>query len=512
MKITILDAYGFSTHEQLVAWIAKTYGLTVETQALNPHRIRRERIAQRLRLYRNDGRAEFERLIERIFTKADVQDQRKKMLDVATEQNVTQRIVHEVASLYDQPAVRELASKDDTAKLKELATELELDEVMQEGQRLTFLCNETLLWRTKDEEGDELRLITPDAFDAIPHPRRKLREIGFLLDAAPGFIPQGVDPRRLPHYELWDSTYRYLISAEGKLVDENGGPASSPIEHGQDGIPGVLMHRRKPVDCILDDRAGRDITAAHLGVGLLEVMAMRLMKSQGERQPVLQGNLAAYAAGQSMDGEKPLMLPPEVVASMLDTKTDPDHYMRKSKDKVTAVCLSYGINYDQYTNSESDMSGRAYQLRRAKLTEIRNEQVRRGIVHERRVMVLVGFDSKGMTVDYQEQTIPQDAAEEIALLKEKMPLGLDSPVQYRMRKNPEETREQAIASIRKNLAEYALLMLEVRALNMPSNANADNTGKSPQENGADGGKSSGSDPAGGKPDLRKIAREVINAA
>src|SRR5258708_14755125 len=107
-----------------------------------------------------------------------------------------------------------------------------------------------------------------------------------------------------------------------------------PQEHGFTRIPGVLLHRREPDDCLLDSRFGRDITVAHDGVVLLEIMIMRLSKSQGERQPVLKGNLANVAKNQPMNGEDPVALPPGVEAEMLDMQTDPDHYILAKKDKL----------------------------------------------------------------------------------------------------------------------------------------------------------------------------------
>jgi hypothetical protein len=503
MTFTLLETYGFANHAAVVAWVAKVYGIR-DNQYQNEHRVRRERIAQRLRLYRDDGRKEFERIIDRIFTKSDVRDQRKAMIEVASEQNVTQRIAHDIASLYDQPAVRELADKSRQIEFQRLSTALELDEVMQEAQRLTFVCNETLLWRTRDPElGDELRVITPDLFDAIPHPRRALKEIAFLIDAAPVHVPEGVNRASLPHYELWDAKYKYLISAEGNLVDEHGGFSKDPIEHGLKRIPGVLLHRRKPADRLLDDREGRDIVSAHLGSGLLEIMAMRLMKSQGERQPILKGNLASLATGQSMDGEKPLMLPPEVVAEMLDTKTDPDHYMRKKRDKLTSVGAKYGFSYEQLMNTDSGeaASGKVFQMRRMKQTELRNEQRRRWLVHERAVTELLDFDPTGARYDFQEQTIPADASEEMGLLKDRIAYGLDSPVKFAQRKNPDMTKDQVVAMIDENLEEYATVIKKVRALNMSTEATADDPGKNPEDNGKDN--AAKDDPAAAREDAKK---------
>lgn len=475
-------------HLQLVRWVVNEYGLANST-FMNRHRLRREGVAQRLRLYRDDGRTEFERIVNLIFEKDDVRESRRKMIEVACEQNVTRRIVDEVASLYDRPAVRTLGNLQDTERLRELSIAIELDEVMQEAHRLTFLCNEVLLWQQRgdEDEPNELVIVTPDTFDAIPHPRKRVTPAGYLLDMAPVSI-SGTDVSSLPHYELWDDKYRYLISGNGNLVDERGQVTNAPLEHGLGRIPGVLWHRRKPVDRILDDRHGRDFIAAHLGVGLLSIMIMQLSKAQGERQPVLKGNLASMAKDQSMSGEGPIALPPEVEAFMLDTKTDPEHYLAVKKDKLGGVAQTYGMSYEEFTYASRASSGKEWQAKRSKLIELRNEQRRRGVLHERQTVRLVGFDTKGMRVDYQEQAIPQEAMEAVNLLREMMKLGLDSPVAFAMRLNPDLTREEAVAWMKKNLADYATLVVWARALNIRSDADASKPGRSPEENGADNGR------------------------
>jgi len=491
--VTALVELYKTDHAALVAWAIKTYGIDAGASYLNSHRLRREAIAQRLRLYRDDGRMEIERLIDSVFTQPDTRLARRKMIDVACELNVTARITDEVASLYDQPAVRTLASRND--EFRDHALEIGLDELMQEAHRLCWICNEVLLWQqvgSEPGEYPELLIVTPDTFDAIPNPRAKLKPAGFVLDMAPCTMVEGYARSRLPHYEIWDDTFRYLINGNGQLVDEAGQATREPIRHGLGRIPGVLWHRRKPVDRILDSRHGRDIVSAHLAVALLSVMIMQLAKSQGERQPVLQGNLANVAKNQSMNGEGPVALPPEVQAFMLDTRTDPDHYLSGKKDKLTSVGLRYGLSYEQLTNTEGgDSSGKLFQLRRQKLTELRGEQRRRAYSHERGTVALMGYEVRGLRVDHSEQAVPQDAAEKVALLKDKMKLGLDSVVAYVMRENPDLTRTEAIDFIKQNLADYATLITWLRALNVPSGADAENPGRSPQDNGADNGADQG---------------------
>ena len=494
------ELYGVD-HAALVAWAVKTYGLNgdLNSQINNEHRLRRESIARRLRLYRDQATADVERIIDLIYETDDYKIALKKLIPVALEQNVTRRIVDEIASLYDRPALRTFPKEEDTKRFRDEETRLHLHEVKQQEHRLLTLCNEILEWQFEGADGKrKLRLVTPDAFDAIPHPRDTLVEAGLIVDMPPTTIRTGADRAALPHYELWDDTYRYLINAIGHLVDASGKMVPAPEKHGLGRIPGALLHRREPTTCILDSSHGADIESCHLGVALINVMTMRLAKSQGERQPVLQGNLAAMATGQTMNGERPLLLPPEVVASMLDTKTTPEHYLAIKKDKISSTAVTYGMSYEQVTNSETADSGKLYELRREKLKEIRNESRRRAVQHEAQTAELIGFDPTGMRLDYQEQSLPQDAAEKVALMREKSKLGLDSPVKFLQREDPDLSREDAIAEIMSNQRDYALVIEMVRALNMPANADAENPGRTPQQNGADNQpkKSDGSDDDG----------------
>lgn len=476
-----------TSHAGLLEWIKRTYGLGLHTGALNTHKLRREAMAQRIRLYRDDGRQDFERIIERVFNTADVIEARKRMVDVASEQNVTARIVDEVASLYDTPATRTLADQQATEALREHAIDIQLDETMQEAQRLTFLCNEVLLWQQAAlEQGEraQLHITTPDTFDAIPDPRApKVRAAGYLFQVTPQSVAEDVSS--LPHFEVWDDTFRYLLNANGNLCNELGVLVPAPIEHGLGRIPGVLWHRRKPVDVILDQRAGRDFISAHLGCGLLSVMIMILAKNQGERQPMLRGNLANVAKNQSATGEGPIALPPEVDAFMLDTKTDPDHYLGIKKDKLGSVAHRYGMSYEQITYAAVPTSGKDWQARRGKLLELRGEQLVRARTHERETIGLIGYDVRGMRTDYAEQAMPEDAREKLELWREMMKLGLASPVDYARSLNPDLSRDEAIAWIKSNLADFAALIVWLRALNLPADGDASNPGRSPEQNGAD---------------------------
>jgi hypothetical protein len=497
------------THAQLVTHVCRTFGVGVEPtiQFMHPHRMRRETIARRLRLYRDQATIDVEAIISQIYETEEYQRTLKRYVPIALEQNVTRRIIDEVASLYDRPVLRMLKDESKMPQFRAEEKRLHLHELAQEGHRLLTLCNEVLQWWHKGADGKgKIRLVTPDVFDAVPHPMDSLVAAGFLIDMAPTTHLTGESKNRLPHFELWDDTYRYLISASGQLVDKAGTMIAEPEEHELGRIPGVLMHRREPTTAILDASHGSDIESCHLGVALLNVMIMRISKSQGENQPVLQGNLAAMATGQVMNGERPLALPPEVVASVLNTKTDSAHYLAVKRDKITSVSQTYGMSYEQFSNSESGDSGKLYAMRREKLKEIRNESRRRAVMHEGEMVALMGFDAEGLRLDYQEQSMPQDAGEKLALLKDKMKMGLDSPIKYFMREDTDKSREEAVAEMRANLEDFGDLIQWQRQLNAPADADAENPGKSPQENGA------ANQPSADGHDYAKIAKEILDAA
>lgn len=494
----LLELYGAMNHPQLIAWVAKEFGLTKgeSDKADNKHKCRREEMAERVRLYRDDATRDISNLIEKIWTRPDYQENLKRFIGVvggqdknqsiSTVQNVSARIIDTVASLYDKPAVRRLAKNQTAFKLDE--SRLHLHEITQDYHRLLWLCNDVLVWQFLGVDGKtKLKVVTPDVFDAVPDPRDVTEMAGVLLEMPRVTMLDPAAAAKLPRWELWDDTYRYLINAGGRLVDELGNPVEVPATHAFERIPGVLLHRREPSDRCLDPRPGRDIAAAHRGVALLNILIMRLAKTQGDKQPVLQGNLASVSKGQTADGENPLVLPPEVTLEMLDSVTDPQHLLKTKREILTGAAQTYGMSYEQITFEDTVQtagSAKLYLARREKLIELRVEQTRRALINEAAVIELMSYDPVGMKVDHQEQATPQDPTEEMALLDLRMRLGMDSPIKALQRRDPDLTRDEATALMLENMGDWALLIKEVRALNIPMNATIANPGNDPQINGS----------------------------
>jgi hypothetical protein len=476
--MSLREVYGLKDGAAVATFIRQNY-LPKQSHASDEKWKRRQAMRLRLRLYRDAYEADIVALIDQIFTHPEVKKQRERLVEVVMGQNVTKRIVQEVASLYDQPARRSFDSESETERWRELEQELELHDVWQEAHHLTFLCNEVLMWLVDIDGEKSMRVVTPDAFDVVPHRKDPLRPVAVVLDVAPPALPDTFSRERVPFWEVWDDVEVTELNASGTWI--------STHSHGLGRVPGVLLHRKKPVDTILDGTSGKDIVSAHQAVIFLTLAAMQLGISQGEKQPYVRGNLSSIAADQPLDGQTPIALPPETEIGVIDLKTDPEHYLVMLRHHVASVAHTYGMSYEQFTFSETadTASGKAYEVRRQRLTELRREQRRRAQTHEPQVAELLGFDRAEMRTDFAEVATPADAAEEVDLLDKRMKKGLDSPIEFMMRKDPDLDRARAKERLLENLRDWAWLVTFARSLNVADDASATEPGQTPEQNGAD---------------------------
>ena len=452
----------------------------------NPHKKRRNNIAERLRLHRDEYEGDVNSLIDLVFEHKQVKEQRKRIAQMAMSMNVTKSIIDSLSTLYDKPAQRRIGDDEErTNKLKVIEEREELDELMPELQRLVNLSNEVLLWKGRGNTNPQV--LTQDTFDLIPDPSDHLRAAGYLLDWAPTTHLKGAEKTRLPHWKLWDDSVVISLDGTGRMA--------SMEEHGLGEIPGLLIHRKKPLHSLLDAHSGRDIVAAHKAVILLNLLMVRLSKSQGENQPVLQGDLARVASNQPMDGETPLGLPPGVDAEVLRTKTDPDHLLKVIRHIIGSVASTYGLSYEQVVTKTEPESGRQ------RLIELRRQQGKVWRRIEKKLFRFLEFDPEGLITDFAELALKDDAKAEFDLFVDKMPKGLDNPVDFLRRQNPELSKDAAWSQFKRNIELNVEAFREMRALNMPEGGDQENPGRTPEENGR----------MGGRPNerLRSLARQAL---
>lgn len=453
-------------------------GPAVTTSSASRHRERRARAADRLALYRDDSAKQVQRLLEQVYEHETVRKARARLGNMIAFGNVPKRITDEVASLYALPARRRFLDDARAVEFGQVERALDLHSVMKEAHRLCFLLNNVLLWHLEVGGRRSLRIVTPDSFDVIANPRDALDLVGIIIDCAPAWTPTLANRALLPHYEVWDSEIKISLDAFGRMVGQ-------PVEHGLGRIPGVLMSSRLPTEQLLDDAPGEDIFHAARATLFLNLCLLSLSRDSSERQPYLQGALAEMAAGQPQTAGVPLHLPPGVNVGTLDLVTDPEHLLKVARYVVAAVAQSYGMSYEQFTFQEtaSTASGKAYTVRRAKLTELRTEQRGRALVHEAAVAELLGFGD-ALTPDFAEQEMPADPLEELDVFDRRCNRGLDNPIAYLMRKDVDLTPGQAQERFLDNVSVTSWLFSLLRLSNLSLSATAENPGQTPEENGA----------------------------
>lgn len=488
------EAFKFATDEELAKHIRECIlGIGSVARPVNgaestempttEARRRRREVGTRLMWWRDQGASLVESLVDLLFDNEKVKAQRKRFAKMATSLNSTKRLTDEASNLYREPPRRIFRGREVAERgYLDTAEEVQLDELMQEAQPIAFLTSAILFWAVKSAATEKvgLRIVTLDACDPIAHPGDPLTMAGVVLDVAPQTSLVGNDRTKKAHYEVWDETFVLELDAAGRMVRPR-------YEHGLGRLPGFLAHARKPVEKLVEWERGGDITSAHECVAFLNLLALRLAKSQGENQPVLSGDLANMATRQPADGETPLALPPGVTVEMLQSKTDPDHYLKLVKHFIGGVAQTYGMSYEQFTFQETSdtTSGRAYSVRRQKLAEIRSQQARRWRRVERDLVELLGFDATGFLVDYHDPALPTDPGEELDVEEKKWRLGQSNPIDYMRKKNPDIPNDETagkilLANIKTTSALWSLL----RTQNAPADSDAVDSGKSPEENGA----------------------------
>jgi hypothetical protein len=500
------EAFGHATDADLAKYLrenvlgvggnaAPVNGASSDVMPGTESRRRRRAVGDRLKWFRDQGAGLIEDLVDLVFADPTVRDQRKRFAKMATAHNSTKRLTDEASNLYREPPRRTF--KDDPTRERtylDFADAVQLDEILQEAQPISFLTSAVLFWAVKSAATEKtcLRLVTLDSCDPIAHPRDPMTMAGVLLDRAPTTALVGADRDRLCHFEVWDEAFVLDLDATGMPIKERR-------EHNLGRLPGFLAHARQPIEKLVEWERGGDITAAQECVALLNLMALRLAKSQGENQPILKGDLAKVATKQPMDGERPIALPPGVTVEMLQSKTDPDHYLKLIKHFVGGVAQTYGMSYEQFTFQETSdtTSGRAYSVRRQKLGEIRAQQARRWRRVERDLVDLLGFDTKGFLVDFADPTMPTDPLEELEVEDKRWRMGLSNPVAFLRRKNPDiQNDDQATAAIAANVTATSAIWSLLRKQNAPAGADAIDSGNSPQANGAQGQGANGTQPPG----------------
>jgi hypothetical protein len=429
------------------------------TQYLRKHYVksateaeRRLRARNRRLLYKDSGDLLVDEYIDKVFDDPTVKNLRHRFTETSKYNNVSKRIVNELATTYARPPTRTVAGDENDAAYQAIIKGTAQDQLMRRLNRYMILHRQALLgFRVSSVTGrPTIDIVTPDSFWAVHHPLSLTEPIAYIFDRESVSVRSDADD---PRYLVWTNHERFSLTEGGLLTGE-------VIEHGLGRMPWVLASIEPADGCLLDDSEGADITAAHLSVWFQNVMLLKESKS-ANRQTAFSGDTTTTASGQSADSDVDLILGDGVAVSNIDRGVDLAQYRDTADHILERVAANYGIP-PSVLKHEGATSGYEIELRRIGIRERRIEQepVFRSIEREFaevQAMVLAAdlpgeaFTADGWSINFGETQTPQDPGARLDVFERERRMGLSNTLAIIMERDPDLSVEQAIAVLMDNI-------------------------------------------------------------
>jgi hypothetical protein len=434
--------------DELGLYLQKHYNNECDRDRAKRHALREE-------LYRDGGVHAMKALIDRVFQDPTVRELRKQMVPLARFANPTKRLVHELATVYTEPAHREVDNATnatyqtllDTVRMEERAVEisrlLNLHRALIVGFRVRVLPDGT--------REPVLDIASAANARAITHPNDNTLVIGWMIRTCYKSARPSVND---PAWTLW--TDHESI----QLRDDMTPIGDTYNEHGFGVCPWVGVTLGPPAPGFFPGDEGEDLVSAHLTIWLAHVLLIKETKS-ATKQSVLQGDGTAAARGQVADTEVPAELPEGVAVTTVDMSVDLSMYRDTATHSLDMTALNYGIP-PAVLNRDGTQSAEARELQRIPIKQLTRQQqvpLRRFEMRLAIVMAAVlrvdmpdlAFDPSNFRVEFSESETPLDPQGEHNLFIARRDAGLDNSVDFIKRRHPGMTDEQAIEKLDANI-------------------------------------------------------------
>jgi len=422
-----------------------------ETYNTDAERARRKTAKQRIDFYQDAGYSYFCDDLRTLFKNTRVLEWRKALLPFALFQNFTKRVVHEVSTVYSQPASRTIRAANE--RYQEFQRAVRQDRRMRKVNRYLNLVNDLIVYPWVEESGrPRLDVVTPDKFAVIAHPNDPAQFVGAIIDR----IPRGKPLPTAPHYMVCDAETWFYLDADWRMVPNSRKP------HGRGRIPVILAQREPPDGALLDSTSGEDIISAHRALALLNVLLLKHQKS-GTRVPYATGDTSNVARDQPMDDEHLIELGEGVALGSLDLGADPENYIKAGRAIIKQAAANHGIPESVFDLSYQATSGFEIELKRVGLKELREEQILDYRPLERdladlqsRVMAgrPLAFNVDGWAIDFGDVAQPQAPLDRLSYWDKLEQLGLANRVEMYLTMNPELQLDEARAAVERNMDMY----------------------------------------------------------
>ncbi len=402
-------------------------------------------------LYNDGGDAAMAKLIDSVFKDPDVRTLRKQWIPYAKSNNPTKRIINEISTVYQEPAIRTVAGDQDNRNYREVVRLSRQDEIFEKVNAMVNL-HRALFVRPRvcvvDSSTREpaIDIATPADAYAIRHPNDPTRCIAVII--ATGYHGS-TTLSDVPAFEVWTDYEKFQLTSDGRIV------VDSWIEHGLGLNPWVFLSMEPPSKGIWPAMSGKDVEAGHLSIWLLNIQILKESKSQN-KQPVFQGDMTNMRLGQMADSESGVEIPDGTTISSIDTGVDTQQYRDNANHILEQLANSYGISAG-VLHHQGVQSAEARELMRAPIEELRRKQMKVFHSFERRFvdaqaavmrsdLPTLSFEVKDWAIRFGETRKPSSRKDSLETFENERRIGLTNTIEFMMGLNglSYEQAEQAI--------------------------------------------------------------------
>lgn len=464
--------------EELRLYLQRVY-LTERERQRNARHVVRDQ------LYRDGGCEFMEGVIDCVFKDPAVRQLRKEWVEHTRFNNPVKRIVNEIATVYAEPATRNIA--DDTGETyARLLDVVQFDLEMFQISRLLNLHRALLVgFRVRQDadgqRGPVIDVATPATVRAVVSPIDPKLVLGWLIRTGYQAARSSADS---PAWVLWTDHERLHLREDLSPITD------TYVVHGIGACPWVPITLGPPCPGFWPGEEGEDLVAGHVSIWMSNILLLKEQKS-ATKQTVLSGDTTTMARDQASDSESVITAPDGTNVNTLDMSMDLSMFRDTADHVLDCLANNYGMS-PAIVRHQGVQSADARDLMRIPLHEIRLYQqtpFRRFEERLIKVMALIvavdlpeyTFDPSGFRIKFAESLTPMSKTEELAFFVAGRSAGVDDTIDYIMRQSPGLTSEEALLELEEHVSVETMRNMLMRPLQAISGSMGANVSPSPAQ-------------------------------
>jgi hypothetical protein len=419
-------------------------------------RDREERHRLRDQLYRDGGIDAMSKLIDSVFVDAEIREKRKKWARWARFNNVVKRVVNELSTVYQEPAVRTVGGEENNARYQVALALCGIHEVARQWNRMLNLHRALLVGVRVRQINDGapqpvIDIVTPANARLITHPNDPSQIVAVAIRIKPK-VSSSVN---VPAWVVWSDNERFMMNDQWEILSD------SFVEHGLGRMPWVFVSLEPPTENgPWPGTAGEDLVNADMAIWFTNIALLKETKS-ATKQTIVSGDTTTMARGQALDPDIPVEAPDGTAINTVDMAMDLSLFRDTSDHILENVVNNYGMS-SAMARHQGVQSAEARELMRVPLREMRREQqvtLRKFERDVAQVMTVVfaadypdiAFQTVEWGINFGEAQTPLSPKEDLERFEHERRLGLTDTVEYLMEQDPDLSKEAAIAELQRHV-------------------------------------------------------------